>query len=165
MDNELDLDLDNIEAETQEKLKTKNRFEKLSETAILATKSKEEAEAKAKAEADARLAAEKERDFYKDFSVNVTKYPGASEYQDQILEKVKGGYSTEDAMISVLAKEGKLNIPPQEPQKFSGQVEGGSAGTMFEGDKSMSDMNLEDKRNALLEADKSGLIEQALRGR
>lgn len=165
-DNELNLDLDNLEVQAEEKLKVKNRFEKLSEKVILTSKEKDEALAKAQAEAEARVNAEKERDFYKDFSANVSKYPNASEYQDKILEKVKIGYTTEDAMVAVLAKEGKLTSEaPQAPQVPTPQVEGGSASTTISGDKDISQMTSDEKLAALTEADKKGDLVNALRGR
>lgn len=160
-----ELDLDSIEGQIDEKLKAKNRFQQLSEKVILTSKEKDEALTLAQSEADARISAEKERDFYKDFSSNVSKYPNASEYQDQILEKVKGGYSTEDAMVAVLAKEGKLNIPTQQVQTPTGQVEGGSAPTTFEGNKTLDNMSAAEKFEALKEADKTGDLVSALRGR
>jgi len=166
MENEdLSLDLDNLEVQAEEKLKVKNRFEKLSEKVILTSKEKEEALAKAQTSEDARLNAEKERDFYKDFSANVSKYPNAAEYQDKILEKVKGGYSTEDAMVAVLAKEGKLTpevttITPPETQ-----VEGGSAQTTVGGEKTLDTMTPEEKLSALTEADNRGELVGALRGK
>ncbi len=166
MDEDINLDLDNIQANAEEKLKVKNRFEKLSENVILTSKERDEAIAKANANAEAQASAEKERDFYKDFSVNVSKYPAASEYQEQILEKVRGGYSTEDAMISVLAKEGKLTMPSSPaPQLGQNYVEGGSAPTAIEGGKSLETMKLEEKYAALEELDKSGDLASALRGR
>jgi hypothetical protein len=162
----LDPNLDGIESQAEQNVKVKNRFQQLSEKVILTSKEKEEAQALAKQESDARLNAEKERDFYKDFSNNVTKYPNASEYQDQILEKVKSGYSTEDAMVSVLAKEGKLNASYEQPvHQPSGQVEGGSAPTSFEGGRSLADMKPEDKLSALTELDRNGDLANALRGR
>ena len=164
MENELELDLDNLEVQTEEKLKVKNRFEKLSEKVILTSKERDEAQAKVQTEADARLNAEKERDFYKDFSANVSKYPNVSEYQDKILEKVKQGYSTEDAMVAVLAKEGKLNIASP-PIPSPGQVEGGSAPTTIEGTKSLKDMTTDEKLSALAEADAAGNLANVLRGR
>ena len=166
MEDELNLDLDNLEAQAEEKLKIKNRYQQLSEKVKLTAQEKEEALAKVQAEVEARANAEKERDFYKDFSANVSKYPQASEYQDKILEKVRGGYSTEDAMIAVLAKEGKLTAPSPEPvRQVQSQVEGGSAPTVFEGDKTLSNMTAEEKLAALMEADKAGSLVDALRGR
>lgn len=163
MENEdLNLDFDNIESNVEGKLKAKNRFEQLSEKVILTSKERDEAKANAESLTEAKLNAEKERDFYKDFSANVSKYPNASEFQDKILEKVKGGYSTEDAMVSVLAKEGKLNIASEASRGAPTQAEGGSAPTALGGDKNPNDMNIEDKRSALMEADKSGDLANAL---
>lgn len=167
MENELELDLDNIEAGAEEKLKVKNRFEKLSEKVILTSKEKEKAEAEARAAGERADSLSKERDFYKDFSVNVTRYPQAAEYQDKILEKVRSGYSTEDAMVSVLNKEGKLTAStPESRPTPTPHVEGGSAPTqVFSGDKGLSDMTTDEKFKALSEMDKSGDLVQALRGR
>lgn len=152
-----------IQAQTEEKTKNQNRFETLSQKVIEKSKEKEaEAEARKKAEAE-RDSALKEAGFYKDFSANVTKYPEASNFQDKILEKVRGGYSTEDAMVSVLAKEGKLNTQSQ-PVQQNRQIEGGSAPTSFEGSKSISDMTTDEKLSALMEADKSGDLSRALKG-
>ena len=150
MDNdELNLDLDNLEVQAEEKLKVKNRFEKLSEKVITTSKERDEALSKAQADAEAKVKAEKERDFYKDFSANVSKYPGASEYQDKILEKVNAGYSTEDAMVAVLVKEGKFTSETIQPDRP--QVEGGSATTQMSGDKSIHDMTTAEKFAALTE--------------
>lgn len=163
MENELSLDLDNIELQAEEKLKVKNRFERLSEKVILTSKEKDEL-AKAKAELETKYAAiEKERDFFKDFSASSAKYPEANAYQDKILEKVRLGYSPEDATVSVLAKEGKLGsvaTPTQAPSP-----EGGSASTVIEGEKDYKDMTPTEKRNVLTELDKQGGLEHALRGR
>ncbi len=159
---DLELNLDSIEGQVEEKLKVKNRFEKLSEKVILTSKEKDEALAREKAEKQRADDVSKERDFYKDFSVNVPKYPHAAAYQDKILEKVRGGYSTEDAIVAVLNKEGKLTSPAPE-QRPAPQVEGGSAPTSFEGTKEPT--TLEEKRAALLDADKRGDLESALRGR
>ncbi len=164
MDDELNLELDTIENNVDHNLKVKNRFQQLSEKVILTSQERDAAQTKAQTEADARLNAEKERDFYKDFSTNVTKYPNASEFQDQILEKVKGGYSTEDAMVAVLAKEGKLNMTSQPVQQSNIQVEGGSAVSSFEGSKSLNDMKPDEKLAALMELDKTGDLVKALRG-
>ncbi len=155
---------ENLDNQDDEKLETKNRFQQLSEKVKQSSEAKDAAEAKAIAEADARATAEKERDFYKDFSTNVSKYPGASEFQDKILEKVKAGYSTEDAMVSVLNKEGKL-IPQPIEQGPKPQVEGGSAQTVLLGDKELSDMTPAEKLQALSELDKTGALANALRGR
>jgi hypothetical protein len=161
---EINLELDNIQSNVEERLKVKNRFEKLSEKVILTSKEKDEAIAKATAAEEARQKAEKDLNFYKGFSTNVSKYPQASAYQDKIKERVDKGYDTEDAILAVLAKEGKLTPPPA-PKPTEQQIEGGSAPTLTEGQKSISDMKPEEKLEALKEAEKSGLLVGALRGR
>lgn len=149
MDDELNLDLDTIESNVQEKEKVKNRFEQLSEKVILTSKERDEKAKLAETLQADNAAISKERDFFKDFSNNVSKYPAATEYQEQILEKVKAGYSTEDAIVSILNKEGKLT--PQAVQQPQTQVEGGSAPTTLEGTKGIQDMSAEEKFNALNE--------------
>ena len=161
MDDELNLD--NLEVQADEKLKVKNRFQTLSEKVATTSQERDEANAKLVAETEAKAQLEKERDFYKDFSANVSKYPTAAEYQDKILEKVKAGYSTEDAMVSVLNKEGKLTTAPE--HKAPPQAEGGSAGTQMVGDKALDQMTAAEKFDALKEADKTGDLINALRGR
>lgn len=163
MDNELDLELDGIEGQVEQKLKVKNRFEKLSEKVIITSKEKDEALVREKAEKQRADDVSKERDFYKDFSTNVSKYPNASQFQDKIWEKVKAGYSNEDAVVAVLNKEGKLTPQTQQPQQQPVQVEGGSAPSSIDGPRMPT--TLEEKRAALLEADKEGRLSDALRGR
>ena len=161
-ENDLDLNLDNLEVQAEEKVKIKDRYQKLSE-GYYKEKSEKEKIAQEKAEAD-RKATElaKERDFYKGFSENVTKYPEASAYQDRILEKVRGGYTTEDAIYAVLAKEGKLGTTPA-PQAQINNVEGGSTPNNFEGTKSIGDMSASEKLEALAELDKKGELIGAFR--
>jgi hypothetical protein len=157
-------ELNQVENEVEEKLKVKNRFQELSEKVKLTSQERDElAKAKLELEAD-KANLSKEVSFYKDFSANVAKYPNASEYQDQILEKVKAGYSTEDAMVSVLAKEGKLTPPPQVAQPKA-HIEGGSSPTIQGGAKGLSDMSADEKFAALREAEQSGDLVAALRGR
>jgi hypothetical protein len=160
---ELNLDLDNIQEDAENKLKVKNRFEQLSEKVILTSKEKDEANAKANAEAERASNAEKERDFYKDFSQNITRFPAAAEYQSQIFEKVKGGLSTEDATFLVLGKEGKLGGTIAPITAPTAQVEGGSASTTFEGAKTVGEMSIDEKKNALMELEKSGDLQSLLK--
>lgn len=157
MENEFDLDLDKIEEDQEKKLKVKNRFEQLSEKVILTSKEKEEAVSKAVAAEEAKINAEKERDFFKEFSANVGKYPQASAHQDKILEKVRSGYTTEDAIVSTLAREGQLTPITQSPQ---GDIVGGSAPNQI-GDvksKTASEMSTDEKLAQLIEAEKRGDI-------
>lgn len=163
---DLDLDFDNIESNVEKKVKAKNRFAQLSEKVINTSKERDEAIAQAKAEADAKAAAERERDFFKDLSANISKYPNAGEYQDKILEKVKSGYATDDAIVAVLAKEGKLNPPSDiksETKAPEGRPEGGSAPTNMEGTKDIKDMDASEKLDTLKGLSQSDLAD-ALRG-
>lgn len=164
---EINLDnLDDIQNQAENKLKVKNRFKELSEQ-VITEKSRNETLAKEKAEADRKATdALKEVEFYKGFSANVGKYPQATQYHDTILEKVKNGYTPEDAILAVLAKEGKLTqapAAPQAPVQPAYSPEGGSAPTMVEGTKSISDMTPQEKLAALSEADKRGELVGAFR--
>jgi hypothetical protein len=144
-DLELDLQDENIN-------KTEERIKNLSTKAREAYSERDEAAKKAQDAETARLAAEQERDFFKDFSGIASKYQSAPEYQDQILEKVRSGYSVEDATVSVLNAEGKLL--PQEPAAPAPQAPaaGGSAATtLTQPSKAVSEMSVEEKRNALME--------------
>lgn len=143
-DLELDLQDENINNKTEERIKNLSSKvrEKAQEAETLA-KAKEEAES-------AKLAAEQERDFFKDFSSLTAKYSAAPEFQDKILEKVRAGYSTEDATVSVLNAEGKLL--PQEPEPVAppAPAAGGSAATtLTQSSKAVSEMSTEEKRAAL----------------
>ena len=164
MDDELNLELDGVETNVENKLKVKNRFEKLSEKVILTSKEKDEAIARASLAEEAKTKAEKDLNFYKGFSANVSKYPQASAYQEQIKERVDRGYDAEEAILAVLAKEGKLTAPVATPPTPA-QVEGGSAPTLTEGSKSIRDMTSDEKLEALKSADGAGMLANALRGR
>lgn len=133
-----------------------NRFKDLSEKVKTTA---EERDAKA-AEAEA---AKKEVEFYKGFSKVATKYEGASDYQDKILEKVNSGYDLEDATISVLAKAGKFQAPVTQRSSPAG----GSASTAIQAgdDKPVGEMSRQEKRAKLLEFEQSepGSLSQTLR--
>lgn len=115
----------------------------------------------AKAEADA---AKKEVEFYKGFTPLTSKYQGAAEYQDKILEKVRAGYELEDATISVMAKAGKLNSEPA-PELVKDKPAGGSASvSVTVTDKALSDMTRDEKRAELEAIEReSGAVTQMLR--
>lgn len=121
----------------------------------IARQNAEEAEkARADAAEKARIAEEasRERDFYKGFADVVSTTPAARDFQDDILTKVKSGYSMEDATFAVLGRAGKLgNSAPV----VSEAVAGGSAPTNppDQTEKSVSEMSLEEKRALLMEND------------
>lgn len=161
--NDLNLELDVIEQGTDRNLKIKERFGKLSEKVSVSNKEKEDALAKAKLADEGKVAIERELNFYKDFSKASSKYQNASEYQDKIFEKVKSGYSTEDAIVSVLNAQGKLNqqgTQSQQPvvQTTSRSAEGGSSINTIDGDKPIEKMNRAEKLAALMDAERRGEI-------
>lgn len=152
-DLELNLEEDNTEEIISRKDKKINSYaEKLKlseqEKADLTTK---EAEARSQAES-----AQKERDFFKNFNALSTKYPGATELQDKIWEKVKSGYDTEDATVSILVKEGKYT--PPEPEKTQPLTAGGSAATSITDsvEKSPDQMTQDERRSILKELEQKG---------
>lgn len=167
MEDDLNLDLselDKIEQSAGNTLKAKDRFKELS-IQVIEEKKRNEELAKAKEEADKKAAdLAKENEFLSEFSGLSAEFPGSSEYQDKIKEKVRGGYSTKDAIISVLHTEGKLNTMPPEVIQPIGAVEGGSASiNLSSGEKELNDMSREEKRAALVELDKQGQLEPLLR--
>lgn len=146
MDEELNLDLDNIEQDAARKLDIKNRYQKLSEKVITTSKERDEANAKVQTSEQGRLAAEKQVEFYKGFSQISSKHPEAINFQDQILERVNRGYDPEEAALAILAKEGKLTnqTQPVVVQPIT-DVAGGSSPTIIPGNKSLNDMNSDEK--------------------
>ena len=93
----------------------------------------------------------KERDFFKDFSGNIAKYPQASEYQDAIKEKVMLGYTVEDATVSILNKEGKLQATPPPVSPKENPAGGSAVANIGGGEKSISEMSRDEKRAKLEE--------------
>lgn len=135
-----------------------NRFKDLSE------------KVKTTAEERDRLAkeaeeAKKEAEFYKSFNKASTKYQEAGNYQDKIKDKVMAGYDMEDAMVAVLAKEGKLNTTQINQSRQS--PAGGSASTAMRStdDKPVGEMTTAEKREKLLEFEREnpGQLGQTLR--
>lgn len=108
-------------------------------------------------EKDAELAsAQKERDFFASFSEVTAKYPGSNEFKDEIKSKVLAGYSVEDAAISVLARNNKLQGAPVTPTSTPA---GGSAIVPpTQGEKKVSDMTQAERRAALVELEARGDI-------
>ncbi len=154
MADDLDLDLDdNNEDIINRKDKRLNKLS--SDVKEANEKLAKEAEEKTKLQAERDNLA-KESAFYKGFNQVSTKYPGANEYQDKILEKVNAGYDVEDATISILAKEGKYTPPVATVERES--PAGGSAATAIpgSGQKTLDEMTRDEKRAALMELEAQG---------
>jgi len=152
-----EIDLDQIEQDLSQKNKIEERIKSLSEK-VRTTAEERDAAAKTAAEAEAaRIAAEKERDFYANYSENVAKYPEAVDFKDEIREKVLKGYAMDDAIVATLAKAGKFapETTPQEPvapAEPPASPAGGSAATIITQPKTVDDMTSSEKRSALEEA-------------
>lgn len=165
MNEELDLNLDELDQNADRTLQTKNRFQQLANDKRELTQKNELAEKATQEANDARAKAEKSLEFYKTFSTLSAKHPEATNYQDQILERVNKGYDPEEATLAVLAKEGKLSNQTQPlPPQRTPSAEGGSAlNQLNEGEKQLDQMNVKEKLEALQEMEKSGELLQALR--
>lgn len=120
----------------------------------LSDKLKAEAEEKAKIEAE-REQAKKEAEFYKGFNTMISKYPNSAELQDKIKEKVMAGYDVEDATVAILNKEGKFTPSSSTPPPPPDSPAGGSASTAITsgGEKTINEMSLAEKRQALMDND------------
>lgn len=108
-----------------------------------------DAEKAARDAAEARASeAERERDFYSGFSDVVSTNPAAKDHKDEILAKVKAGYTTQDATYAVLGAAGKLNQGIVERHNPAG----GSASTQVrnEGEKTIAEMSQAERREALM---------------
>lgn len=146
----------NLEVDSEEQTRSEKRIKDLSEKVRLTSEERDELK-RLSDEKDATLAeANRERDFYKGFTDVVSANPAAKEHQEEILAKVKGGYTVEDATFAVLGKAGKLG----QPKPIVDNPAGGSAVTQppTGGPKAPKDMTREEKRSALLEAEARGDI-------
>lgn len=154
MADELDLEIDGDEQDNINRVE--KRIKNLSDKVRLTSEERDEKD-KLLQERDSQLsAASKERDFYKGFNQVSAKYPGASEYQDKILEKVNAGYDVEDATISILAKEGKYT-PTQTPVQKERAAGGSASTTMKGGDtKAPHEMSQEERLNDLRDLEAKG---------
>lgn len=107
---------------------------------------------KVRTASEERDLANKRAEFAEGFVDVALKYKGADEYKEQIKEKVLGGYTIEDAALTVLAGEGKLQGAPKPT------VAGGSAPVALPNteDKPLSEYSQDEKRELLLKAEQEG---------
>jgi|SRR3990167_2059114 len=113
----------------------------------LSDKVRQEAEGREKAERE-KSELQRERDFYAGFSDVVATNPAAKDHKDDILSKVKSGYTVEDATYAVLGKAGKLGAQPQQPVQ---NPAGGSAPNAItqSAEKPVAEMSQDERRAAL----------------
>lgn len=131
-----------------------SRIKDLSSKVKTASEERDAAKALADTAAAEKAEAVKERDFYASFSDVVSTHPVAKDHKEDILAKVKTGYTVEDAAVSVLNKAGKLVPQPVERQSPAG----GSATTNVTGaqNKSIRDMTQAERKAQLLDLEQKG---------
>ena len=139
---------DTSDEEVQQENKVEKRIKQLSNKVKLTSNERDElakANEKLKAERDSL---KKDSEFSSSFSENPN-YQVAKDYKDEIKKKVSGGYSVEDAVVAVLAKEGKLNAI-----KATENPAGGSATNppMTGESKPLSELTREEKRAEVMKA-------------
>ena len=155
-----ELDLDQLDTDIEKENKVEKRIKDLSDKVKLTSEERDEKEKLVKERDEKIVGLEKERDFYSSFGDSMAKYPQASAFKDAIKEKVLHGYTVEDATISVLAKEGKLETPKETPVKPNAAqaAAGGSAVTQTPSNevKPVNQMTQAERRAALVEAEQRG---------
>lgn len=152
-----------LELEDSNINKTEERIKNLSTKVRDTASERDEAKAKADTEAQARLAAEKERDFFKNLSTLTGKFPAASEFSNDIWDKVKAGYSEEDAAVAVLNAKGKLMPQTIESAPLESAGGGSAVVNLPNGEPSLETMTREEKRQALMDIEKEGELTKILR--
>lgn len=151
MADELELDL-----ETEDITRKDNRIKSLSDK-VRTTSEERDALAKAKEESDAKAtAAQKDAEFYKGFNTVASKFGNATEYQEQIREKVALGLDVEEATMLVMTKEGKYTPPTQPIVRESAAGGSASMGITDNAERTAKDMTQEDRKKALREIEMKG---------
>lgn len=139
--------------------RAQERITQLSEKVRLTSEERDEKNRLLEVEGAKNTELTRERDFYQGFSDVVATNPAAKDHKEDILAKVKSGYTVEDATFAVLGKAGKLGV--QAPAAPTQQIAGGSAPiTVPQGgtNKAPHEMSREELRTAVLEAEKRGDI-------
>src|SRR3990167_2021398 len=152
-----ELDLEQLDNDIEKENKVEKRIKDLSEKVRLTAEERDAGKRQLEEATSKTNNLQRERDFYASFSDVVSTNPAAKDHKEDILAKVKGGYSVEDATFAVLGKAGKLG----QPQPIVDNPIGGPAAVnqpITGASKKVSEMSRDEKRNALLEAEKRGDI-------
>lgn len=147
-----ELERQNQETEAQKRIK------QLSEKVRLTSEERDEKDNLLK-ERDTKIAElERENVFNSGFVDVLTTHLAAKDHKDEIKAKVLSGYTVEDATFAVLGKAGKLGQPQASHEPAN--PAGGSASTTLPqgGTKKFEDMSREEKREALMQAEREGGI-------
>ena len=150
MADEITKTADELEVENKQ-TEAQKRITQLSEKVRLTSEERDEKARLLGEESSKREAAEKERDFYAGFSDVVSTNPLAKDHKDDILAKVKSGYTVQDATFAVLGAAGKLgNTLAPTPQSPAG----GSSPTALPqgGVKPIGEMTQDERRDELAKA-------------
>lgn len=148
--NQQDIQLD----DDQQENKVEKRIKDLSNKVKLTSQERDEfAEANEKLKAE-RDSFKKDSEFSSSFLDN-PHYQVAKDYKDEIKKKVSGGYSLEDAVVAVLAKEGKFSSI----QKTESPAGGSATNLPMTGEaKTLKEMTLQEKREEVIKAMERGDI-------
>ena len=151
-----EFDLEKLDEDIEKDSKVEKRIKDLSEKVRLTSEERDEKDRLFKEQGIKTLELQGERDFFAGFADVVTTHPAAKDHKDEILAKVKNGYSIEDATFAVLGKAGKLGQPKPAPVE---NPAGGSAVTQHPtGEKPLSELSRDEKRAKLIEAEQRGDI-------
>lgn len=151
------LDLDQLDQDIEKENKVEKRIKDLSEKVRMTAEERDAEKRKLEEFTSKNTELQRERDFYASFTDVVSTNPAAKDHKDEILAKVRGGYSVEDATFAVLGKAGKLSQPQpvvESPVGGSAAITQPTTGVQ----KTLSEMSRDEKRAKLLEAEKRGEI-------
>lgn len=147
------------EVEEVEERKENKRIKDLSEKVKLTSEERDELRDELKKQTEQKEVEKaeltRERDFYAGFADVVSSNPAAKDHKDDILAKVKSGYTVEDATFAVLGKAGKLGQPKPEPRP---NPAGGSAinQPVAGSQKTAAEMTQAERRAELVAAESRG---------
>ena len=169
---EENVDLNKIDEQIDKTNKVEDRIKDLSHKVKTTSEERDKAQKSVEELTKERDDAKKETEFYTNFSAVSDKYPDATEFKDDIKEKVNAGYSMEDAAVAILVREGKYKAPTLEgtvevkddEKTVEGSDETPAGGSAVNpsptGEKTIeaiiSDGTQEEKRAALIEEEKKG---------
>ncbi len=139
-----------LDIELNQPSESETRINQLSKRISLTTEERD-AEKQAREAAEAKTSEiERERDFYAGFADVIATNPQAKDHKDDILAKVKSGYTVEDATFAVLGKAGKLGAPTAVAVETT-IAAGGSAtnGITQTGEKTIGEMSQAERRSEL----------------
>ena len=150
-----DLDLETLDENIEKENKVEKRIKDLSEKVRLTSEERDE-QKRLLGERDTKIAElERENTFNSGFVDVLTNHPMAKDHKDDILAKVKGGYSIEDATYAVLGKAGKLGQPTPPKENPAG---GSAVNPPVPGEKTLNELSRDEKRTKLLDLEARGDI-------